>query len=274
MKYLSLIFISIVLLGCKRRTFETPDQFKQWVAGKTFTSVGNDLDQWNSQGAYASPVGTLELKFNGDQMTYQNCYPDTYNVYQDIESGNWIVGFNSCNPSDSFELVVPSSGDIYVQGMDYDTSRMLQGSSTNVYERLDAIAHKRVVRGPTMEITDEHSVTLPINEPQGTPMKKMDDTNQKAHSVATVKKIQISDTLTQKPKIRNGNPLYVVNSDKAYFYNRAGYLASFRNAYLVQGDTIEAKLDSFGFVYCEFKNSITKKTSKGWILKQFLKIAN
>jgi len=209
MKFFSVLFVAILFLGCKKRTFETPDQFKQWVAGKTFTSAGNDLDQWNSQGAYASPVGPLELKFNGDQVTYQNCYPEPYNVYQDIESGNWIVGFNSCSPSDSFELVIPSSGDIYVQGMDYDISRMEQGSSSNVYDKLDAIVHKEVKRGPTMEITDEHDVNisdLTANSLGDSHMQKMGDTTRKAAPVDTATKIQIRK---MEPIGRDTTPLIV-----------------------------------------------------------------
>jgi hypothetical protein len=171
-----IIIISLCLIffsSCNSRKFETNDQFKKWVEGKTFTSKGNDLDQYDSHGNYHSPVGTLELKFDGDKLTYQGCPPQNYNVYQD--ENDWVVGFKSCDDNDLFELVIPASGDMYVRSLDYDLSHMEEGSSSSAVNKLDAIVSKKVTKGPTMEITEEHEV-IPLTKAHIDSATKADST--------------------------------------------------------------------------------------------------
>jgi len=62
---------------------------------------------------------------------------------------------------------------------------------------------------------------------------------------------------------------YIIITPRAYFYTfpDSNYK---RKAYLVDGENIVGLRDSVGFVYCVFTNSITKKTSKGWIMKDCL----
>jgi len=63
---------------------------------------------------------------------------------------------------------------------------------------------------------------------------------------------------------------FLVISQKAYFYNFNNNDITQRKAYLVKGEGITALNEKKGYVYCEFTNSKTNKTSKGWILKSCL----
>jgi len=131
---------------------QSPDEFKQWITGKHFTSIGNDLEQTDLQGNLHSPVGSLELAFGTNTMTYQNCSAESYSVYQD-SNGSWVAQFKKCGSGDDFELVIPKSGDYFVRSIDYDVSKMEQ-SATSAINRLDAIASKKVERGPLMRISN------------------------------------------------------------------------------------------------------------------------
>jgi len=208
MRLTTLIFLLVLLAGCSsNRKFENADQFKEWIAGKTFTSEGNDLDQLDSHGNYHSPISSLELKFNGSVMTYEGCPPEQYQVSQDLEN-NWVVSFNTCDKGDPFELVIPPTGDMYLQSYDYDLSHMEEGSSTNVYEKLDAIVTKKVTRGPTMEITDEHDVAepKPLTKAQVDSAKMVDSTHIADPSKMTADTGKVYDS-TQKIKAIETQPI-------------------------------------------------------------------
>ncbi len=70
------------------------------------------------------------------------------------------------------------------------------------------------------------------------------------------------------------NVLYIVTSKKVYFFNTPGEVNSRRKAYLVAGENITGLKDTLGYIYCEFTNLVTKKTSKGWIQKGCLQEVN
>ena len=59
---------------------------------------------------------------------------------------------------------------------------------------------------------------------------------------------------------------YTVVAQKAYFFDVNDQGVVKRKAYLVYGETITGLQIKSGYVYCVFTNSVTKKTSKGWIL--------
>lgn len=60
------------------------------------------------------------------------------------------------------------------------------------------------------------------------------------------------------------NSTYMVTTPKAFFYNSPAD-STLRKGYLLNGEIVTAEKDSIGFIYVEFTNKDTKKTSKGWI---------
>ncbi len=85
----------------------------------------------------------------------------------------------------------------------------------------------------------------------------------------------VNPNYTPKYSIKNinkGGPgaNYIVVSPRAYFYDLSVNGEFKRKAYLVYGERISALKVKNGYMYCEFINSATKKTSKGWILQSDL----
>ena len=60
------------------------------------------------------------------------------------------------------------------------------------------------------------------------------------------------------------NSTYMVTTPKAFFYNSPAD-STLRKGYLLNGEIVTAEKDSIGFIYVEFTNKDTKKTSRGWI---------
>ena len=84
-----------------------------------------------------------------------------------------------------------------------------------------------------------------------------------------------SDANTTENSTGNVTPNeYVVIAQKAYFYELHPDYSSRRKAYLVEGENIKALKEKDLFVYCEFTNATTRKTTKGWIGKDCLDIPN
>lgn len=93
-------------------------------------------------------------------------------------------------------------------------------------------------------------------------------------SIITGKTIAVNKKIKPKEDIALKGLQYIVVAEKAYFYDITNTGGSRRKAYLVEGEKIIGLKEIEGYIYCEFTNSITKKISKGWILKTCLDTAN
>ncbi len=65
---------------------------------------------------------------------------------------------------------------------------------------------------------------------------------------------------------------YIVTAQKAYFYDIKTYAGSKRTAYLVEGETVTCEKEKDGYIYVEFTNATSKKTTKGWLCKTDVEI--
>lgn len=85
---------------------------------------------------------------------------------------------------------------MYMRSMDYDISHMEEGSSSSAVNKLDAIASKKVTRGPTMEITDDHTVVINNAGQDSAKMRLVEPNKPKNDTpvVDTQKKIQVKKT--------------------------------------------------------------------------------
>ncbi|MET3978345.1 TonB family protein [Mucilaginibacter sp. UYP25] len=77
-----------------------------------------------------------------------------------------------------------------------------------------------------------------------------------------------SNNASTAPADKSGNK-YIVIAQKTYFYsfNAKGGVGQRRPAYLVEGEEFEGLKEFEGYIYSDFTNPTTKKTTKGWILK-------
>lgn len=76
------------------------------------------------------------------------------------------------------------------------------------------------------------------------------------------------NTFRTQSQIRSSDASYYVRNERAYFQNTADF-ATQRNAYVIKGDAVFARIDRNGFVYVIYVNSFGQVT-KGWLSKSDL----
>jgi hypothetical protein len=183
-----ILFFFIFLCGCADRSFENETTFEKWLTHKKFTSVGNDKTQMDYAGNLNMPVGNVELKFKDGLMIYQACSPQSYNVYKD--DNKWVVSFKQCGTGDIFELVIPITGDCYIRSADYDIDEQLN-AHPNAISKLDALASKKIVDGPTMSIEtlNDSEFNLSSTTLNSTPRSSFNNVPESQHDDEEVTKL-------------------------------------------------------------------------------------
>jgi hypothetical protein len=69
---------------------------------------------------------------------------------------------------------------------------------------------------------------------------------------------------------------YIVTAQKAFFYNSTanGSVGAKKQAYLVEGEKVVSKQELNGYIFCDFTNPVSKKTTKGWIVKSDVELVS